>query len=114
MFEFTRPVITACGEPAPARSPALRSARRAGAGSGWHTSGSESPSPCWSRWPSSGCIWTTSFSVAKATRDLGYQPLFTTEQAMVECLPYYTELFDQMKAAASPAPVAIVAPAVAE
>jgi hypothetical protein len=23
---------------------------------------------------------------------------------MTECLPYYTELFDQMKAAASPAP----------
>ncbi len=40
------------------------------------------------------------FSVAKATRDLGYRPLFTTEQAMAECLPYYTELFDQMKAAA--------------
>jgi hypothetical protein len=33
---------------------------------------------------------------------------------MTECLPYYTELFDQMKAAASPAPVTIVAPAVAE
>ncbi len=54
------------------------------------------------------------FSVAKATRDLGYRPLFTTEQAMVECLPYYTELFDQMKAEAHPAPVAVVAPAVAE
>jgi len=40
--------------------------------------------------------------VAKATRDLGYRPLFTTEQAMAECLPYYTELFDQMKAAAPP------------
>jgi 3beta-hydroxy-Delta5-steroid dehydrogenase / steroid Delta-isomerase len=42
------------------------------------------------------------FSVAKATRDLGYRPLFTTEQAMAECLPYYTELFDQMNAAAPP------------
>jgi 3beta-hydroxy-delta5-steroid dehydrogenase/steroid delta-isomerase len=41
--------------------------------------------------------------------------LFTTEQAMAECLPYYTELFDQMKAAAAdPQPVAVVAPAVAE
>ena len=54
------------------------------------------------------------FSVAKATRDLGYRPLFTTEQAMAECLPYYTELFDQMKAAASPAPWPVVAAAVAE
>jgi hypothetical protein len=29
-------------------------------------------------------------------------------------LRYYTELFDQMKAAATPAPVAVVAPAVTE
>jgi 3beta-hydroxy-delta5-steroid dehydrogenase/steroid delta-isomerase len=55
--------------------------------------------------------------VAKATRDLGYRPLFTTEQAMAECLPYYTELFDQMKATkaeAHPHLAAVVAPAVAE
>ena len=38
------------------------------------------------------------FSIAKAERDLGYQPLFTTEQAMAECLPYYVDLFNQMKA----------------
>ena len=38
------------------------------------------------------------FSIAKATRDLGYRPLVTTEQAMVECLPYYIELFERMKA----------------
>ena len=33
---------------------------------------------------------------------------------MAECLPYYTELFDQMKAAAHPHLAAVVAPAVAE
>jgi 3beta-hydroxy-Delta5-steroid dehydrogenase / steroid Delta-isomerase len=38
------------------------------------------------------------FSIAKAQRDLGYQPLSTTEQAMAECLPYYVDLFHQMKA----------------
>ena len=38
------------------------------------------------------------FSIAKAERDLGYRPLFTTEQAMQECLPYYTELFETVKA----------------
>ena len=27
------------------------------------------------------------FSIAKARRDLGYEPLFTTEQAMEECRP---------------------------
>jgi 3beta-hydroxy-Delta5-steroid dehydrogenase / steroid Delta-isomerase len=37
------------------------------------------------------------FSIAKARRDLGYEPLFTTEQAMAECLPYYVDLFHQMK-----------------
>ena len=35
----------------------------------------------------------------KARRDLGYEPLFTTEQALAECLPYYTELYARMKAA---------------
>jgi len=44
------------------------------------------------------------FSIAKAQRDLGYQPLFTTERAMAECIPYYIDLFHQMKAAA-PNPV---------
>jgi len=37
------------------------------------------------------------FSVAKASRDLGYQPLFTTEKALTECLSYYVEMFEQMK-----------------
>jgi 3beta-hydroxy-delta5-steroid dehydrogenase/steroid delta-isomerase len=44
------------------------------------------------------------FSTAKAERDLGYRPLFTTEAAMAHCLPYYTGLYAQMKGAASPAP----------
>jgi 3beta-hydroxy-delta5-steroid dehydrogenase/steroid delta-isomerase len=39
------------------------------------------------------------FSIAKARRDLGYEPLFTTAHALLECLPYYTGLFDEMKAA---------------
>lgn len=37
------------------------------------------------------------FSIAKARRDLGYEPLFTTQQALTECLPYYVSLFEQMK-----------------
>jgi 3beta-hydroxy-delta5-steroid dehydrogenase/steroid delta-isomerase len=39
------------------------------------------------------------FSIDKAKRDLGYEPLFTTEQAMADCLPYYTDLYASMKAA---------------
>lgn len=33
------------------------------------------------------------FSIARARRDLGYEPLFTTDRAMAECLPYYVDLF---------------------
>ncbi|MCV7399573.1 NAD-dependent epimerase/dehydratase family protein [Mycobacterium fragae] len=54
------------------------------------------------------------FSIAKAERDLGYKPLFTTEQAMAECLPYYCELFEQVKAASHPHLAAVVAAAPAE
>jgi len=42
-------------------------------------------------------------------RDLGYRPLFTTEQAMAECLPYYVDLYDEMKAAGTQPAVAVVA-----
>jgi 3beta-hydroxy-delta5-steroid dehydrogenase/steroid delta-isomerase len=48
------------------------------------------------------------FSIAKAERDLGYRPLFTTEQAMHECLPYYLDLFEQMKADTKETPVKTV------
>ena len=113
MFEFTRPVITAwasvcrgCGSPAP------RSRGDAGlAAAALPVRNPAAPAGAAGR---RAAVLDNYFSVAKATRDLGYRPLFTTEQAMAECLPYYTELFDQMKAAASPAPVAMVAPAVAE
>jgi 3beta-hydroxy-delta5-steroid dehydrogenase/steroid delta-isomerase len=44
------------------------------------------------------------FSIAKAKRDLGYEPLFTTQQAMQQCLSYYTGLFAQMKRAATAHP----------
>jgi 3beta-hydroxy-Delta5-steroid dehydrogenase / steroid Delta-isomerase len=43
------------------------------------------------------------FSIDKARRDLGYEPLFTTDKAMSECLPYYVELFQQMKGQAQQA-----------
>jgi 3beta-hydroxy-delta5-steroid dehydrogenase/steroid delta-isomerase len=41
------------------------------------------------------------FSIAKAERDLGYRPLFTTEQALQECLPYYIDLYNELKSAQS-------------
>ena len=45
------------------------------------------------------------------------QDVLRDVKAMAECLPYYTELFDQMKATkaeAHPHLAAVVAPAVAE
>jgi 3beta-hydroxy-delta5-steroid dehydrogenase/steroid delta-isomerase len=114
MFEFARPVIEACGE----RLPRLRISGAA----------VRAVMLAWQRLHFRFGIVAPPleplaverlyldnyFSVAKATRDLGYRPLFTTEQAMAECLPYYTELFEQMKAATGRAPLAVVAPAVAE
>jgi len=38
---------------------------------------------------------TNYFSIEKARRDLGYEPLYTTDQAMEECLPYYKELHQE-------------------
>jgi 3beta-hydroxy-delta5-steroid dehydrogenase/steroid delta-isomerase len=40
------------------------------------------------------------FSIEKAKRDLGYEPIYTTAQAMEECLPYYQKMYADMKAAA--------------
>jgi 3beta-hydroxy-delta5-steroid dehydrogenase/steroid delta-isomerase len=51
------------------------------------------------------------FSIAKAQRDLAYQPRFTTEQAMAECLPYYVDLFRQMKGQTKEATVTAATPA---
>lgn len=40
------------------------------------------------------------FSIAKAKRDLGYEPLFNTQQGLKQCIPYYQEMYKKMKAAA--------------
>lgn len=43
---------------------------------------------------------SNTFSIEKARRDLGYQPLFTTDEATQESIPFYKELFLSMKTAA--------------
>jgi len=107
MFEFTRPVITACGE----RLPRLRISGAAvrAAMLGWQRLHFRFgiPQPLLEPLAVERLYLDNYFSVAKATRDLGYRPLLTTEQAMVECLPYYTELFDQMKAAGTSSPASV-------
>jgi 3beta-hydroxy-delta5-steroid dehydrogenase/steroid delta-isomerase len=49
------------------------------------------------------------FSIDKARRELGYQPPFTTQQAIAQCMPYYVDLFEQVKAAAQPHLATVVA-----
>jgi 3beta-hydroxy-delta5-steroid dehydrogenase/steroid delta-isomerase len=102
MFEFARPVVAACGY----RLPQLRISGAAvrAAMSGWQRLHFRFglPKPPLEPLAVERLYVDNYFSVAKATRDLGYRPLFTTEQAMADCLAYYTELFDQMKAAAPP------------
>ncbi len=114
MFEFARPVVAACGH----RLPRLRVSGAAirAALSGWQRLHFRFglPKPPLEPLAVERLYLDNYFSVGKATRELGYRPLFTTEQAMAECLPYYTELFDQMKAAAQPHLAAVVAPAMAE
>jgi 3beta-hydroxy-Delta5-steroid dehydrogenase / steroid Delta-isomerase len=99
MFEFARPVVAACGH----RLPRLRISGAAvrAAMSGWQRLHFRFglPKPLLEPLSVERLYLDNYFSVAKAARDLGYRPLFTTKHAMAECLPYYTELFDQMKAA---------------
>ena len=100
MFEFARPVVQACGQPWPrlrVHGPTVRAAM-----TGWQRLHFRFglPAPLFEPLAVERLYLDNYFSVAKASRDLGYQPLFTTEQAMAECLPYYVDLFGQMKSRA--------------
>jgi 3beta-hydroxy-Delta5-steroid dehydrogenase / steroid Delta-isomerase len=100
MFEFARPVVAACGQ----RLPRLRISGVAvrATMTGWQRLHFRFglPQPPLEPLAIERLYLDNYFSVAKATRDLGYRPLFTTEQALAECLPYYVDLFGSMKAAA--------------
>src|SRR3954464_7685632 len=108
MFEFSRPVVEACGQ----RWPRLRVS---GAFVRWVMMIWQwlhfrvgLPKPLFEPLAVERLYIDNYFSIAKAERDLGYRPLFTTEQAMQECLPYYLELFEQMKADTQESPVKAV------
>ncbi len=98
MFEFARPVIEACGE----RWPRLRVSGRPvrAVMSVWQQLHFRLglPRPMLEPLAVERLYLDNYFSIAKAERDLGYRPLFTTEQAMKECLPYYIEMFQTIKA----------------
>lgn len=114
MFEFARPVIEACGQ----RWPRLRvpGAPIRAVMAAWQRLHFRLgiPQPPQEPGAIERLYIDNYFSIAKARRDLGYEPLFTTEQAMADCMPYYTELFKEVQAEAHPHLATLVAPPVAE
>ncbi|MGE2737191.1 3-beta-hydroxysteroid dehydrogenase [Mycolicibacterium vaccae] len=102
MFEFARPVVEACGQP----WPRLRVPGRLvwAAMTAWQFLHFRLglPKPLLEPLAVERLYLDNYFSIGKAQRDLGYRPLYTTEQAMQQCLPYYVELFDRMKAEGDP------------
>ncbi|HEY1440510.1 MAG TPA: NAD-dependent epimerase/dehydratase family protein [Mycobacterium sp.] len=100
MFEFARPVIEACGEKWPrirVHGPMVRAAM-----TGWQRMHFRfgMPAPLLEPLAVERLYLDNYFSIEKARRDLGYEPLFTTEKALSECLPYYVDMFAQMKSEA--------------
>ncbi|KZS85524.1 3-beta-hydroxysteroid dehydrogenase [Mycobacterium persicum] len=108
MFEFARPVVTACGESWPRIRVSGRLVRDLMSAWQWLHFRFGLPKPPLEPLAVERLYLDNYFSIAKAERDLGYHPLFTTEQAIAECLPYYKDLFEQVKAAAKPHLVSVV------
>jgi 3beta-hydroxy-Delta5-steroid dehydrogenase / steroid Delta-isomerase len=107
MFEFSRPVVEACGQ----RYPKIRVPGRpvwfAMAVWQWLHFKIGLPKPMMEPLSVERIYLDNYFSIAKAERDLGYRPPFTTEQAMAECLPFYVDLFHQMKNASTESAVSV-------
>lgn len=100
MFEFARPVLGACGRPLPrVRVPAPLVYKAMTAWQRLHFRFGL-PEPLIEPLAIERISLDNYFSIAKARRELGYEPLFTTAQALRQCLPYYMELFETMEAAA--------------
>jgi 3beta-hydroxy-delta5-steroid dehydrogenase/steroid delta-isomerase len=108
MMEFARPVMEACGQAWPrvrVNGPLVRAVV-----TGWQRLHFRFglPEPPLEPLAIERVYLNNYFSIAKATRDLGYRPLYTTEQALADCLPYYMELFARMKTEAGHAKAARV------
>lgn len=109
MFEFSRPVVEACGQRWPTLRISGRFVRWIMTVWQWLHFRVGLPKPPFEPLAVERLYLDNYFSIAKAERDLGYRPLYTTAEAMRECMPYYVKLFDQMKADAHEAPVSAVA-----
>ena len=97
MFEFARPVVAACGRTLPRFRVSGKLVHKAMMGWQWLHFKYGIREPLVEPLAVERLYLNNYFSIEKARRDLGYRPLFTTEQAMAECLPYYTELFRSME-----------------
>lgn len=97
MFEFARPVLAACGRPLPNFRVSGRLVHKAMMAWQWLHFKFGLPEPLIEPLAVERLYLNNYFALAKARRDLGYEPLFTTEQAMAECMPYYVDLFRQME-----------------
>lgn len=108
MFEFSQPVVEACGQPWPKFWVSGRLVKVVMMVWQWFHFRFGLPKPLLEPLGVERLYLDNYFSIAKAQRDLGYQPLFTTEQAMADCLPYYVDLFHQMKGEAHEPAVSMV------
>ncbi|GAA2533932.1 3-beta-hydroxysteroid dehydrogenase [Mycolicibacterium diernhoferi] len=97
MFEFARPVVAACGRTLPRFRVSGKLVHKAMMGWQWLHFKYGIREPLVEPLAVERLYLNNYFSIDKARRDLGYRPLFNTEQAMDECLPYYTELFRSME-----------------
>ncbi|MBX7433494.1 SDR family NAD(P)-dependent oxidoreductase [Mycobacterium sp. Y57] len=98
MFEFSRPVVEACGQPWPTFRVPGRLAWLVMTVWQFLHFRFGLPRPLLEPLAVERLYLDNHFSIAKAQRDLGYRPRFTTEEALEHCLPYYVDLFDRMKA----------------
>ena len=110
MFEFARPVVEACGEPFPKFRVPGRLVWFAMTIWQYLHFKFGLPKPLLEPLAVERIYLDNYFSIAKAERDLGYRPLFTTEQALQQCIPYYVELFGRMKTEAAQPAVQAAAP----
>jgi 3beta-hydroxy-delta5-steroid dehydrogenase/steroid delta-isomerase len=99
MFEFARPVIQACGQPWPRFRVPGQLVWLAMTVWQWLHFKVGAPKPLLEPLGVERITRNNYFSIDKARRDLGYRPLYTTQQALQQCLPYYTSLFEQTKPA---------------
>ena len=97
MFEFSRPVVEACGQPWPTFRVPGRLVWFAMTIWQWFHFRFGVRKPLLEPLSVERLYLDNYFSIAKAQRDLGYQPPFTTEAAMSHCMPYYVDLFHRMK-----------------